>query len=81
MAGWLDAVNPDVVVLSTAGRDGTTVLLESMARQRRMRIAGGHDVDEVVRTAPRRPWNGPRRPMAEICRETNQWLERAGARQ
>lgn len=76
MTQWLDAIDPDVVVLLPASRDGVMVLLESMARQRRIRVATGDDVIEVARTAPRRPPQGPRRAVAEVCRTMNAWMAR-----
>lgn len=71
---WLDAIDPEVVVMVPAVLDGTARLVESMARQRRIRIATADDAAEVARLAPRRQSHLTRRPVTEACRSANEWM-------
>lgn len=77
MDHWLSALQPDVIVMMPASRDGAAVLLESLARQLHIRIASADDAVEVARAIPARTQNEARRAVAEVCRSANDWIEQA----
>ncbi len=70
MAHWLDAIEPDVLVLMEPRADAATVLVESMARARCIRVATAIDAVEVARLAPARHAPG-RRVIGDACRSAN----------
>lgn len=73
---WIASVEPDVIVVVPSERDATSMIIESIARLRHVRLATSDDAVNVATAAPLRGTGQQRRAMAEACRSTNEWITR-----